>query len=154
MDEVFSDLIGSVMEVHVNDMVVKSSIATNHPTHLQVVFDKASLHNMRLNWEKCSFDVGGRKFLSLDNSTRDRGQPRPMCDYIQNEEPHQSQGNSKPEWQVGLTLLLPTTLGTKRKFTLQVAKSSSNIPLDWRIWCYVPVVKEGSHCTLVLNIPQ
>nr|KYP60953.1 Transposon Ty3-I Gag-Pol polyprotein [Cajanus cajan] len=58
MDKVF-------MEVYVDDMVVKTTSATDHNTDLAEVFAQISRHNMRLNPEKCVFGVQGGKFLSF-----------------------------------------------------------------------------------------
>jgi len=58
MDKVFADLIDKIMEAYADDMVAKSSKSIDHPTHLQVIFDKV-LHNMCVNPNKCFFGVGG-----------------------------------------------------------------------------------------------
>jgi len=59
IDRVFVDLVRKIMVVYVDDIVVKSTLAANHPTH------KVHYYNMRLNLEKCSFDVGGDKFMGF-----------------------------------------------------------------------------------------
>jgi len=63
MVKVFTDLIGHIMEVYVDDIIVKSSRTEDHPSHLAKVFTKVRTHNMRLNLEKYFFEVGGGKFL-------------------------------------------------------------------------------------------
>jgi len=54
-----------IIEAHVDDMVVKSSLAEDHVSHLKKVFERVRAYDMRLNPEKCSFEVGGDKFLGF-----------------------------------------------------------------------------------------
>jgi len=39
MDKVLADLIGSTMEVYVDDMVIKSTSTENHPVDMDKVFN-------------------------------------------------------------------------------------------------------------------
>lgn len=48
------------MEVHVDDMVVKSKEKKDYIKHLQELFDLHWKYNMKLNPKKCTF---GGKFL-------------------------------------------------------------------------------------------
>nr|KYP50297.1 Transposon Ty3-G Gag-Pol polyprotein [Cajanus cajan] len=57
MDKVFHQQIGQNMEVYVDDMVVKITSAGGHAADLAEVFSQIRKHNMRLNTEKCVFDV-------------------------------------------------------------------------------------------------
>jgi len=57
----FKDLIGSTMEVYVDDMLVKSVQRTDHLQHLDKVFDLFRQYKVKLNLEKCTFGVS-RKF--------------------------------------------------------------------------------------------
>lgn len=43
MKKFFFDLIGGIMEVFVDDMVIKYPKAEDHLTHLQVIFDKVPI---------------------------------------------------------------------------------------------------------------
>nr|KYP31941.1 Retrovirus-related Pol polyprotein from transposon opus [Cajanus cajan] len=70
MDKVFHQQIGRNMEVYVDDMVVKTTSATDHATDLAEVFAQIWRHNMRLNPEKCVFSVQGGKFLSFMITSR------------------------------------------------------------------------------------
>ena len=53
------------MEVYVDDMLVKSLIATDHIEHLQETFSILRLYQMKLNPEKCAFGVRSGKFLGF-----------------------------------------------------------------------------------------
>nr|KYP51166.1 Retrovirus-related Pol polyprotein from transposon opus [Cajanus cajan] len=65
MDKVFHQQIGRNMEVYVDDMVVKTTSATDHASDLAEIFAQIRRHNMCLNLEKCVFGVQGGKFLGF-----------------------------------------------------------------------------------------
>jgi len=54
MDRVFDELVGNIMEVYVDDMVVKSATSGDHPEHLRRVLQRIQDHNLRLNPENVS----------------------------------------------------------------------------------------------------
>nr|KYP34975.1 Retrovirus-related Pol polyprotein from transposon 17.6 [Cajanus cajan] len=70
MDKVFHQQIGRNMEVYVDDMVIKTTSATDHTTDLVEVFAQIKRHNMRLNPEKCVFGIQGGKFLGFMITSR------------------------------------------------------------------------------------
>ena len=51
------------MEVYVDDMLVKSKIASDHFSHLADMFNILKTYHMKLNPLKCAFGVDSRKFL-------------------------------------------------------------------------------------------
>ncbi|XP_020238884.1 uncharacterized protein LOC109817943 [Cajanus cajan] len=53
------------MEVYVDDMVVKTTLAIDHAIDLAEVFAQIRKHDMRLNPEKCIFGVQGGRLVSL-----------------------------------------------------------------------------------------
>ena len=63
MTRMFRDKIGRTMEVYIDDMVVKSKQESRHIKDLQGTFEVLRQHKLRLNAEKCVFDVGAGKFL-------------------------------------------------------------------------------------------
>jgi len=63
MDRVFKDLTRQIKEVYVDNVVIKSSLAEDHVSHLEKIFERVRVYNMRINPEKCFFEVGGGKFL-------------------------------------------------------------------------------------------
>ncbi|RDX92741.1 hypothetical protein CR513_25080, partial [Mucuna pruriens] len=65
MDKIFEGLIGNEVEVYVNGMVVKSTIAKDHCKALGRVFQVLRRHQLKLNPEKCSFGVQAGKFLGF-----------------------------------------------------------------------------------------
>ncbi|GAU35136.1 hypothetical protein TSUD_394620 [Trifolium subterraneum] len=65
MNKVFHSEIGDMLEVYMDDMIVKSEEEINHTLHLKRVFDQAIKFNMRFNPEKCTFGVKAGKFLGF-----------------------------------------------------------------------------------------
>ena len=63
MTRMFRDKIGHTVEVYIDDMVVKSKQEVRHIEDLQGVFEVLRQHKLRLNAEKCAFEVGAGKFL-------------------------------------------------------------------------------------------
>ena len=59
----FRDKIGSMVEVYIDDMVVKSQENQRHVEDLTKVFEILRQHKLRLNANKCAFGVGAGKFL-------------------------------------------------------------------------------------------
>lgn len=65
MNQVFNKQLGRNLEVYVDDMVVKSTIAEAHTADLKEVFEVLKKNNMRLNPKKCVFEVKAGKFLGF-----------------------------------------------------------------------------------------
>ena len=61
----FRPLLGSTMEVYIDDMLVKSKQRPNHATHLQQAFDLLREYGMKLNPLKCAFGVSADRFLGF-----------------------------------------------------------------------------------------
>ncbi|GAU41925.1 hypothetical protein TSUD_25660 [Trifolium subterraneum] len=65
MNKVFRGEIGDMIEVYMDDMIVKSHEEVDHTIHLQKVFEQARKVNMRFNPEKCTFGIRAGKFLGF-----------------------------------------------------------------------------------------
>ena len=63
MTRMFEPQLGKIIEVYIDDMVVKSKMVSEHVKDLQVIFGILREHKLCLNASKCSFGVGSRKFL-------------------------------------------------------------------------------------------
>ena len=63
VNAMFANQLGKMMEVYIDDMLVKSLKAEDHIGHLSECFLVPRQHNMRLNPSKCSFGVSSGKFL-------------------------------------------------------------------------------------------
>ena len=64
MTRMFEPYLGKSIEAYIDDMVVKSKIASEHMRDLMDIFEILRRHKLRLNASKCSFGVGLGKFLS------------------------------------------------------------------------------------------
>jgi hypothetical protein len=65
MNKVFQTQIGDILEVYMDDMIVKSHDEVDHTAHLRRVFEQARKYKMRFNPEKCTFGVRAGKFLGF-----------------------------------------------------------------------------------------
>ena len=63
MTRMFEPQLGKSIEAYIDDMVVKSKVASEHVRDLGDTFEILKRHKLRLNSSKCSFGVGSEKFL-------------------------------------------------------------------------------------------
>ncbi|XP_024190564.1 uncharacterized protein LOC112194575 [Rosa chinensis] len=70
VNSMFEEVIGTIMEVYVDDMLVKSLTSEDHVTNLSIVFTIILRNGMRLNPQKCIFGVEVGKFLGYIISHR------------------------------------------------------------------------------------
>ena len=65
VNRMFQKQIGASMEVYIDDMLVKSTTAELHLTHMSEEFQILREYNMKLNLAKCAFGVSAGKFLGF-----------------------------------------------------------------------------------------
>ncbi|KAI5354401.1 hypothetical protein L3X38_007296 [Prunus dulcis] len=65
VNKIFAEYIGNIMEVYVDDMLVKSRTAEEHLHNLSIMFGILKDYRMRLNPKKCAFGVSSGKFLGF-----------------------------------------------------------------------------------------
>ncbi|KAI5345931.1 hypothetical protein L3X38_013808 [Prunus dulcis] len=70
VNKIFAGYIGNIMEVYVDDMLVKSRTAEDHLQNLSIMFGILKNYRMRLNPKKCAFGVSSGKFLGFMISQR------------------------------------------------------------------------------------
>ncbi|XP_050222771.1 uncharacterized protein LOC126672864 [Mercurialis annua] len=70
VNSIFRDQIGKHMEVYVDDMIIKSIRAEDHPTDVKIVLETLKRYQLKLNPEKCVFGVPAGKFLGYMVSQR------------------------------------------------------------------------------------
>lgn len=63
--KIFKPLISSIIEVYIDDIVVKIKTWSEHAHHLQEVFQLLRRYGMKLNPTKCAFGVSSRKLLGF-----------------------------------------------------------------------------------------
>jgi hypothetical protein len=65
MNLIFYDLVGVLMEVYINDVVVKSVGFEEHVTDLKLSLERMKKYMMQMNPLKCAFRVTAGKFLGF-----------------------------------------------------------------------------------------
>nr|ABA97504.1 retrotransposon protein, putative, unclassified [Oryza sativa Japonica Group] len=65
MNYIFYDLIGWLVEVYIDDMVVKSKEVENHIADLRKVFERTRKYGLKMNPTKCAFGVSAGQFLGF-----------------------------------------------------------------------------------------
>ena len=65
MNKVFSEHIGYLLEIHIEDILVKIKEDDNLLFDLGAVFSCLQQHNMMLNLQKCAFTIEVGKFLGF-----------------------------------------------------------------------------------------
>ena len=63
MIKMFELQLGKIVEVYIDDMVIKSKVVSEHLADLTNIFEILRRHKLQLNASKCSFGVGSGKFL-------------------------------------------------------------------------------------------
>jgi hypothetical protein len=66
MNLIFHDFLGIIVEVYINDIVVKSAGDDSHLAYLRLAFEKMRRYKLKMNPLKCAFGVSAEKiFASL-----------------------------------------------------------------------------------------
>jgi len=65
MDYIFHELIGKIVEIYIDDVVVKSKGYQEHLEDLNKTLMCARKHGLRMNPHKCAFGVSGGQFLGF-----------------------------------------------------------------------------------------
>nr|AAK92596.1 Putative retroelement [Oryza sativa Japonica Group] len=65
MNYIYHDLIGWLVEVYIDDVVVKSKEIEDHIADLRKVFERTRKYNLKMNPTKCAFGVSAGQFLGF-----------------------------------------------------------------------------------------
>ena len=65
MNYIFHDLIGKLVEVYIDDVVVKSALPEDHLANLCKVLERTRKHGLKMNPKKCAFGVTAGQFLGF-----------------------------------------------------------------------------------------
>jgi hypothetical protein len=63
MSLIFHDLLGIIVEVYIDDIVVKSDGDNSYLADLRLAFEKMRLYKLKMNPLKCAFGVSAGKLL-------------------------------------------------------------------------------------------
>jgi hypothetical protein len=64
MNLIFHDLLGIIIEVYIDNIVVKSAGDDSHLVDLRLAFEKMCWYKFKMNPLKCAFGVSTGKFLA------------------------------------------------------------------------------------------
>ena len=62
---IFHDLIGKLVEIYIDDVVVKSTSAGGHLEDLRQVLERTRKFGLKMNPKKCAFGVSASQFLGF-----------------------------------------------------------------------------------------
>jgi len=65
MNLIFHDLLGVILEVYIDDIVIKSAGLGNHLDDLRLALERMRRYGLRMNPLKCAFGVSAGKFLGF-----------------------------------------------------------------------------------------
>jgi hypothetical protein len=65
MNYIYHDLIGKVVEIYIDDVVVKSTSTGGHLEDLCQVLERTRRFKLKMNPKKCTFSVSAGQFLGF-----------------------------------------------------------------------------------------
>jgi hypothetical protein len=65
MNYIYYDLIGKLVEIYIDDVVVKSTSTGGHLEDLRQVFERTRRFGLKMNPKKCAFGVSAGQFLGF-----------------------------------------------------------------------------------------
>jgi hypothetical protein len=65
MNLIFHDLLGIILEIYIDDVVVKSDGVDNHLADLCLALERMCWYRLKMNPWKCVFSVSAGKFLGF-----------------------------------------------------------------------------------------
>jgi hypothetical protein len=65
MNLIFHDLLGIILEIYIDDVVVKSDSMDNHLADLRLALERMCRYGLKMNPLKCAFGMSPGKFLGF-----------------------------------------------------------------------------------------
>jgi hypothetical protein len=65
MNLIFHDLLGIIIEIYIDDVIVKSDSMDNHLADLRLALERMCQYGLKMNPLKCVFGVSARKFFEF-----------------------------------------------------------------------------------------
>ena len=65
MNLIFHDLLGVILEVYIDDIVIKSASLDSHLADLRLALERMCRYGLKMNPLKCAFGVSAGKFLGF-----------------------------------------------------------------------------------------
>jgi hypothetical protein len=63
MNLIFHDLLGIILEIYINNVIVKLDSMNNHLANLRLALERIHWYGLKMNPLKCAFDVSAGKFI-------------------------------------------------------------------------------------------
>jgi hypothetical protein len=63
MNLIFQDLLGIMLDIYIDDVVVKSNSINSHLANLRLALERIHRYELKMNLLKCVFGVSAGKFL-------------------------------------------------------------------------------------------
>jgi hypothetical protein len=63
MNLIFHDLLGIILEIYINNVIVKLDSMNNHLANLRLALERIRRYGLKMNPRKCAFDVSAGKFI-------------------------------------------------------------------------------------------
>jgi hypothetical protein len=65
MNYIFHELIGKIVEIYIDDVVIKSLDHESHLDDVRKTLECTRKHGLKMNPNKCAFGVSAREFLDF-----------------------------------------------------------------------------------------
>jgi hypothetical protein len=65
MNLIFHDLLGMLMEVYIDDLIIKLAHFEGHLADMRVALERMKRYNLKVNQLKCAFRVSAGRFLGF-----------------------------------------------------------------------------------------
>ncbi|XP_027357435.1 uncharacterized protein LOC113866835 [Abrus precatorius] len=65
MNTIFHDIIGKLLQVYIDDIVVKTKCKSDHVGHLRQAFERMRKYGLKMHHLKCAFGVNAGQFLGF-----------------------------------------------------------------------------------------
>ena len=65
MNLIFHDLLGIILEVYIDDIMIKSASLSHHLADLRLALERMRQYGLKMNPLKCAFSVSDGKFLGF-----------------------------------------------------------------------------------------
>jgi hypothetical protein len=63
MNLIFHDLLGNILEIYIDDVIIKSNNIDSHLIDLHLALQRTHRYRLKMNLLKCAFGVSADKFL-------------------------------------------------------------------------------------------
>nr|XP_025635877.1 uncharacterized protein LOC112729965 [Arachis hypogaea] len=137
MNKIFSELIGKIVEVYVDDILAKTAQPDDLLSDLDGIFSSLRQHSMRLNPLKCAFAMEAEKFLGFMITQRGvEANPEKMPSYSPDEEPGLYQRRTTTCRESNGFIPIPQSIGSKIPTFLQSNEKGNDVRMD-------PSVRKG-----------